>query len=212
MDSRFHQTFAKYAILIWRGAIFQSGSSWVYENALESSSTHNLRRLHSKKEIKSAFEFLRMHREKSIEPLGCRNSRIRRIGMEKAYPVGTIQHYEGRESHLLDLTHSLRVACSFAQIEANDKHGYVYVFGLPYITNQVTHNSEHDIANVRWLEQLPTGRSTSVFSRRYLGGTEILRMIDDNGKLDFRTHLLPWFIFKASQVLGNRFLKNRQMC
>jgi len=42
-----------------------------------------------------------------------------------------IQQYEVHETLLLDLTQSLRVACSFAQAEADAAEAFVYVLGLP---------------------------------------------------------------------------------
>src|SRR5439155_19922418 len=62
-----------------------------------------------------------------------------------------LQHYEVVATPLLDITHSLRVACSFAQLRSADPKCYVYVFGLPYLTNRISFNSEHDVVNVRLL-------------------------------------------------------------
>src|SRR6266850_2736658 len=41
-----------------------------------------------------------------------------------------LQHYEVVPTPLLDLTQSLRVACSFAQLRSTDSTCYVYVLGL----------------------------------------------------------------------------------
>ena len=48
-----------------------------------------------------------------------------------------LQHYEVCPTPLLDLTHSLRVACSFAFHSKNDNNPFVFVLGLPYLTNRV---------------------------------------------------------------------------
>ena len=42
-----------------------------------------------------------------------------------------LQHYGVYETPLLDFTHSLRVACSFALIDNPNSFGYVFIFGLP---------------------------------------------------------------------------------
>ena len=42
-----------------------------------------------------------------------------------------LQHYEVCPTPLLDLTHSLRVACSFAFLGSDTGNPYVAVFGLP---------------------------------------------------------------------------------
>ena len=66
-----------------------------------------------------------------------------------------LQHYEVCVTPLLDFTHSLRVAASFAQLGAKEKYAYVFAFGLPYLTNRISHNSEHDLVNVRLLSICP---------------------------------------------------------
>ena len=56
-----------------------------------------------------------------------------------------LQHYGVCNTPLLDFTHSLRVACSFAQLSDAQEKGFVYVFGLPYITNRISINSDRKI-------------------------------------------------------------------
>ena len=105
-----------------------------------------------------------------------------------------LQHYEVCETPLLDLTHSLRVACSFAQYGAQHGHGYVYVFGLPYVMNRVSHNSEHDIVNIRLLSICPPEALRPYFQEGYLAGTEdITNEYDSKDKLDFRNRLISKF-------------------
>ena len=129
---------------------------------------------------------------------------------QKYIQWSTLQHYEVCDTPLLDLTHSLRVACSFAQIEANDKHGYVYVFGLPYITNRVTHNSEHDIVNVRLLQVFAHPKHyVRIFKKDISAGTEdIENEYDYKGKLDFRNRLIAKFqIPRQAKFWGRGFSK-----
>jgi hypothetical protein len=56
-----------------------------------------------------------------------------------------LQHYEVVPTPLLDLTQSLRVACSFAQIRSTDSPCLVFVIGMPYLANRISINSEHDL-------------------------------------------------------------------
>jgi hypothetical protein len=105
-----------------------------------------------------------------------------------------LQHYEVCDTPLLDLTHSLRVACSFAQLGSKDDYGYVYAFGLPYVTNRVSHNSEHDIVNIRLLSICPPEALRPYFQEGYLAGTEdITNEYDSKDKLDFRNRLVAKF-------------------
>jgi len=105
-----------------------------------------------------------------------------------------LQHYSVCDTPLLDLTHSLRVACSFAQLFATDSKAYVFVFGLPYITNRISINSEHDLVNIRLLSISPPDALRPYFQEGFLAGTEDIT-IDYSSKdeLDFNNRLIAKF-------------------
>ncbi len=105
-----------------------------------------------------------------------------------------LQHYGICETPLLDFTHSLRVACSFAQYGNHDNYGYVYIFGFPYITNRISINSEHDIVNIRLLSISPPDALRPYFQEGYLAGTtDITFDYDQKTDLDFRNRLIMKF-------------------
>ncbi|MEJ2092577.1 MAG: FRG domain-containing protein [Syntrophobacterales bacterium] len=105
-----------------------------------------------------------------------------------------IQHYEVCPTPFLDLTHSLRVACSFAFLDAEDFDPYVFVFGLPYMTNRISINSEHDIINVRLLSICPPDAFRPYYQEGYLVGTdEITNEYTDKTELDFNRRLIAKF-------------------
>ena len=105
-----------------------------------------------------------------------------------------LQHYEVCPTPLLDFTHSLRVACSFATLDADGDHAFVYCFGLPYITNRVSVNSEQDLVNVRLLSICPPDALRPYFQDGYLAGTdEVTTDYDSKDELDFRRRLIAKF-------------------
>jgi len=105
-----------------------------------------------------------------------------------------LQHYEVAPTPLIDLTHSLRVACSFAQLRSTDPTCYVYVLGLPYVTNRITINSEHDLVNVRLLSICPPSALRPYFQEGYLAGTaDVTTDFDSKTELDFRNRLVAKF-------------------
>ena len=105
-----------------------------------------------------------------------------------------IQHYEIGETPLLDLTHSLAVACSFAQDAPEGDRAYVYVFGLPHISNRIAVNSEHDIINVRLLSICPPDALRPYFQEGYLVGTwDVTDAYNDKNVLDFNRRLMAKF-------------------
>jgi hypothetical protein len=107
-----------------------------------------------------------------------------------------LQHYEVCNTPLLDFTHSLHVACSFAQIDNDGEFGYVYVFGLPYITNRISYNSEQDIVNIRLLSICPPQAFRPYFQEGYLAGTmDVTHYYAEKTPLDFSCRLIAKFSF-----------------
>lgn len=110
-----------------------------------------------------------------------------------------LQHYNVCDTPLLDFSHSLRVACSFAQQDKKRDYGYVYIFGLPYVTNRITINSEHDIVNVRLLSICPPDALRPYFQEGYLAGTtDITSDYESKDELDFNNRLIAKFVIPNS--------------
>ncbi len=120
-----------------------------------------------------------------------------------------LQHYEICATPLLDITQSLRVACSFAQINAKEEVGFVYVFGFPYVMNRISHNSEHDLVNIRLLSICPPDALRPYFQEGYLAATEdITNEYTSKSELDFRNRLIAKFkISRESRFWGQGFSK-----
>jgi uncharacterized protein YutE (UPF0331/DUF86 family) len=112
----------------------------------------------------------------------------------KAVQWSVLQHYEVCHTPYLDFTHSLRVACSFATMDNTEEFAYIFVFGLPYLTNRITINSEHDIINIRLLSICPPTALRPYFQEGYLAGTDdITTNYDTKTELDFNNRLLAKF-------------------
>lgn len=105
-----------------------------------------------------------------------------------------LQHYEVCDTPLLDFTQSLRVACSFAMMENTNNTAYIYVFGLPYLSNRISVNSEHDIINIRLLSICPPNALRPYFQEGYLVGTDdITTNYESKTELDFNNRLIAKF-------------------
>lgn len=104
-----------------------------------------------------------------------------------------LQHYEVCSTPLLDLTQSLRVACSFA-LDGGPKSAFIYVLGLPYPTNRVSINSEHDLVNIRLLSICPPDAQRPYFQEGFLAGTdESIDDFDTKSELDLNRRLIAKF-------------------
>ncbi len=126
----------------------------------------------------------------------------------KSYIAWSIlQHYGVCDTPLLDFTHSLRAAATFAQNYNQEERGIVAVFGLPYTTNRITYNSEHDLVIVRLLSICPPLALRPYFQEGYLAGTlDITREYIDKSELDFNNRLVAKFSIPNDRSFwGNDF-------
>jgi len=117
-----------------------------------------------------------------------------------------LQHYEVCDTPLLDLTQSIRVACSFALLN-NSSNGFFYVFALPYVTNRISINSEHDIVNIRLINICPPLAFRPYFQEGYLVGTDDITIdYNDRTDLDFKHRLVAKFelINNDNKFWGNQ--------
>lgn len=118
-----------------------------------------------------------------------------------------LQHYQVCPTPLLDLTHSLRVASSFAEVTGSSakKEPLVFVLGLPFITNRISLNTEHDLVNVRLLSICPPQALRPYFQDGYLAGTdEITTNYESKVELDFNNRLIAKFALGHSEDFWGR--------
>lgn len=105
-----------------------------------------------------------------------------------------LQHYEVTDTPLIDITQSLRVACSFAQLDNEQDTAFIYAFGLPYYSNRISINSEHDLVNIRLLSITPPKALRPYFQEGFLIGTDdITNEYDSKGELDLNNRLIAKF-------------------
>lgn len=105
-----------------------------------------------------------------------------------------LQHYEVCPTPFLDFTHSLRVASSFALLNNSSDRGYVFIFALPYPTNRISVNSEHDLVNIRLLSICPPTALRPYFQEGYLISTDgVTDNYDKKSELDFTNRLVAKF-------------------
>ena len=79
-----------------------------------------------------------------------------------------LQHYELCGTPLVDVTHSLRVAASFATNDAADTDPVVYVLAVPSISGSVSASSEQGIQTIRLSSICPPEARRPYFQEGYL--------------------------------------------
>lgn len=111
-----------------------------------------------------------------------------------------LQHYEVCPTPLLDFSQSARVACSFAALSAEKSEAYFFVFGLPYVTNRISINSEHDLVNIRLLSICPPDALRPYYQEGYLAGTdESTTDFQSKDEFDFNARLIAKFSFSNTK-------------
>lgn len=120
-----------------------------------------------------------------------------------------LQHYEVTDTPLIDITQSLKVACSFAQLEKTEGEVFVYVFGLPYYINRISHNSEQDLINIRLLSICHPTALRPYFQEGFLVCTEdITYKYETKDELDLNNRLIAKFkIPNNTEFWGSEFKK-----
>jgi hypothetical protein len=120
---------------------------------------------------------------------GCRD-----VSRRKYIQWSILQHYGVCQTPLIDLTHSLLVACSFALLESATGSPSVFVFGMPFITNRVSINSEQDLVMIRLLSICPPKALRPYYQEGYLAGTdEVTNEYESKDELDLNRRLIAKF-------------------
>lgn len=105
-----------------------------------------------------------------------------------------LQHYEVVDTPLLDVTQSLRVACSFAELGRTSDTAYIYVFALPYPTGRISINSEQYITNIRLLSVVPSCVRRPHNQEGFLIGEDDMVKTDSvSDRFDFRRRSIAKF-------------------
>lgn len=107
-----------------------------------------------------------------------------------------LQHYEICDTPLLDLTHSLHVACSFAFDRNDGDTGIIYVMGMPWQTDAIGYNSFVGLVNLRLLSVCPPQAQRPFFQEGYLAGPFPNYQLDNPKRVaqfDFSRRLIAKF-------------------
>jgi len=81
-----------------------------------------------------------------------------------------LQHYEVCSTPLLDVTHSLRIAASFASNNNNSDEAFVYVIGVPNLSGAISASAEAGLQIVRLASFCPPTAMRPHIQEGYLVG------------------------------------------
>ena len=114
-----------------------------------------------------------------------------------------LQHYEICKTPLLDVTHSIRIAASFAS-DGGGAEGYVFVLGVPNLSGAVTASAEAGIQIIRLSSVCPPSAVRPHIQEGYLlGEYPEMRGVDQKQhykhyEIDFGRRLVAKFRFQPT--------------
>lgn len=115
-----------------------------------------------------------------------------------------LQHYEVCPTPLLDVTHSLRVAASFA-LNGGDTDGFLYVFGFPHPNGSITYSVDHELINIRLLSICPPDAQRPYFQEGFLVGTFPPKRLRKHPNLDIGVRLIAKYRLNARLFWDSHF-------
>ena len=131
-----------------------------------------------------------------------------RLKRQRILRWSILQHYEVCSTPLLDVTHSLRIAASFASLRAT-ADAFVFVLGVPNLSGAITASAEAGLQIVRLSSVCPPSAVRPHLQEGYLLG-EYPEMTDADQKefyghyeLDFGRRLVAKFRFNPATFWKN---------
>lgn len=162
--------------------------------------------------LKDRFEHLKLKSEKLKNLF--KESEVKYAGRDliNKYPEiawSLLQHYEICDTPLLDITHSLHVACSFAFDRNEGNTGVVYVLGMPWQSDPLGYNSYEELLNIKLLSVSPPQANRPYFQEGYLAGPFPNYQLDNSVRatqFDFARRLIAKFEIPINNAFwGNGF-------
>lgn len=156
-------------------------------------------------ELRKRFEVLDICSRELIARLeGRKVDNIQKLRKFDELVWSILQHYEVCNAPLLDVTHSLRVAASFALNNASN-HAYVYAFALPYPNGTISYSTDQELMNVRLLSACPADALRPHFQEGYLVGSFPIRSEKKQPQLDFARRLVAKIEIPKKEFWGRDF-------
>jgi hypothetical protein len=151
------------------------------------------------RKIQKRFEVLERKSEQLVElfrKASIKFAGTRMVNSYREIAWALLQHYEKCDTPLIDLTHSLHVACSFAFDRNTGSNGIVYVLGMPWQSDAIGYNSFEELVNLRLLNVCPPSAKRPFFQEGYLAGPFPIYKLDDpqrSNQFDFNRRLIAKF-------------------
>ena len=148
--------------------------------------------------------------KKLVEYLPSANlkSSLKLIERKNLLQWSILQHYEVVPTPLIDVTQSLRVACSFALMDnpvgEGEDRAYVYAFALPYVNHRISIDSEEYLTTIRLLSVAPPEARRPYHQEGFLVGEDFIQKdYVAKEELDLNNRLVAKFTIPKNDSFWN---------
>lgn len=132
---------------------------------------HEGKKVPSRAVLERRFDTLLRAEKLLVEAYGAAKLKgLERLRRQRLIRWSILQHYEICKTPLLDVTHSLRVASSFATDGNDGSEAYLYAFGVPNLSGAITASSEAGLQIVRLSSACPPDAVRPHIQEGYLVG------------------------------------------
>ena len=116
-----------------------------------------------------------------------------------------LQHYEVCLTPLIDVTTSLRAACSFA-FHNDNNIGFLYILGLPHVNGSISYYVEDELLNIKLSSICPPQALRPYFQEGLLVGSFPMERKNIRwGKIDIASRLIAKFKLIKSKFWDKSF-------
>ena len=165
----------------------------------------NSQKAPSEKELSKCYETLLRAEQELVSRYRAGNTPgATRLRRQQILRWAILQHYEVCKTPLLDVTHSLRIAASFASHDADDE-AFIYVLGVPNLSGAVTASAEAGLQIIRLASVCPPSALRPHFQEGYLLGeypeigSPTQKQHYRNYEIDFGRRLVAKFKFNPKE-------------
>jgi hypothetical protein len=161
-------------------------------------------------ELEQRFKFLLRAEDELVRQYKARKLLgVDRLSRHRILRWSILQHYEACPTPLLDVTHSIRIAASFASVGAAGK-AFLYVLGVPNLSGAITASAEGGLQIVRLSSVCPPSATRPHIQEGYLLGEypELSNFAQKKHyghyEIDFGRRLIAKFSFDPASFWRNQ--------
>lgn len=183
--------------------IFYRGQSQDHMLSGRTHITAKIYRSLGRNELQTRFENLQQKSNDLIDvieahrvAMGFSISGLRMLRIYHQLRWALLQHYMVCPTPMIDITHSLHLASTFAQLRNPNKTGIIYLLGMPWMNQKIYHDTNEELVNIRLMSVCPPSARRPYFQEGYVAGPYPEYRLSERSRIkyfDFSRRLIAKF-------------------